>query len=155
MEVLEFTILGKPMAKQSVKAGTDSKGNRIFYKDSKIVKREKEIIESLNNTLKKDHIIWEGKPIFVTITYVYEYPKAMSKKLINASLSGKTIFKTTAPDVGDNLNKLILDVLEKIVYSLDSEIVNINATKVYGTSNRTEVSLRFQPNELLFYPISK
>ena len=155
METLEFTILGKPMPKQSVKVGKSYDGKRTFYKDSKIVKRENEIRETINKNLPPNFNIWTGNPIFIIITYVYKYPSSMSKKMINKSLLGETIFKITSPDVGDNLNKLILDVMEKTVYSLDSEIANINASKVYGSSDRTEITLLRNLSNSLFFPTKK
>ena len=155
MEIIELTIVGEPMPKQSVKQGKDHYGNKVFYTDSKIKQREKEILEQVNNVVGDNHQLWQGKPIIATITYVYQFPKTMSKKMMNLAQQGKIIYKTTKPDVGDNLNKLILDVLEGVIYRNDSEIVELKTSKVYGNESRTEISLIFNPYGVTFYPKTK
>lgn len=155
MEIVELTIMGEPMPKQSVKLGKDQNGNRQFYTDSKIKKREKEILEQISDVIGDNHQLWQGKPIIVTITYVYEFPKGMGKRMRAKVDEGVTIYKTTKPDVGDNLNKLILDVMEGVIYRNDSEIVSIQTSKVYGSESRTEISLIYNPENTLFYPKTK
>ena len=152
MEIVELTIMGDPMPKQSVKQGKDRYGNKVFYSDSKVKNREKDILKQLDDVIGGDHKLWQGKPVFVNLTYVFEFPKGMSNRLKEKASLGETIYKITSPDVGDNLNKLILDVLEKVVYKNDSEIVSVKSTKVYGRTPRTEISLIYDPENTLFYP---
>ena len=147
---IELTILGIPVPKQSVKVGKRN-GKNHFYQPEIIQAQKRKIENTLNDVLGDSHSVWNGIPICVRLTYVFPIPKGMSKKLRNQIESGETVYKTTKPDVGDNLNKLILDCLEGYVYSNDSEIVEIIASKVYGEIPRTEITL-ITDNNLLFYP---
>lgn len=155
MKLFELTIMGDPMPKQSVKQGKSRSGKKVFYKDSKITEREAEILSQLRAKLGESHIPWYCKPIIVSLTYVYPYPKTFPKRLIRLIESGETVYKITAPDVGDNLNKLILDVLQGFLYENDSEIIISSSKKVYGEIGRTEISLREMSDKVLYYPTKK
>ena len=134
--VIELTIKGEPIAKQSVQFG---KGNA--YHPAKIMNMKADIERQLSVLIDKASGLWRGKPIKATITYIFEPPKSTSKKVWDKIDSGETFYKITKPDLGDNLNKLILDVMEGYVYDNDSEICVFQLEKVYGSDPRTEISL--------------
>lgn len=65
---------------------------------------------------------------------MFEYPKAFSKK----KRAEDTIhYKTTKPDLQDNLNKALFDALEGVVWERDQNVVAMdNLKKYYSDTNR-------------------
>ncbi|MBW6484393.1 MAG: RusA family crossover junction endodeoxyribonuclease, partial [Vicingaceae bacterium] len=51
--------------------------------------------------------------------------------------NGIRIYKSTKPDLPDNLQKLVCDSLAGIVYTNDSRIVYMEVEKYYGTIPKT------------------
>ena len=53
-------------------------------------------------------------------------------------------FKTTKPDLQDNLNKAFFDSLEGLVYEQDQNIVEINRmSKFYGEADHIRVEFEY------------
>jgi Holliday junction resolvase RusA-like endonuclease len=66
-------------------------------------------------------------PLYVEITAIYTYPASWSAKRRLA-----TLWKTSKPD-RDNIEKLALDALNKIVFLDDSQIADGRTRKHYTT----------------------
>ncbi len=132
---LEYNI--RPLAHQSFRVGR----NGIKYKPKK-VKDYQNIIQILTvEQLSKDfNIIPSGSTIFVNyIEYIYAYPKSFSKKK-----KMEVVYKTTKPDLQDNLNKAFFDALEGLVYEQDQNIVVIKRmSKFYGETDKIKVQFEF------------
>ena len=132
---LEYNI--SPLAHQSFRIGR----NGIKYKPKK-VKDYQNIIQILTvEQLSKDfNIIPSGSTIFVNyIEYVYAYPKSFSKKK-----KMEMVYKTTKPDLQDNLNKAFFDALEGLIYEQDQNIVVIKRmSKFYGETDKIKVQFEF------------
>ena len=132
---LEYNI--RPLAHQSFRIGR----NGIKYKPKK-VKDYQNIIQILTIVqLPKDfNIIPSGSTIFVNyIEYIYAYPKSMAKYKRE-----KKQFKTTKPDLQDNLNKAFFDALEGLIYEQDQNIVVINKmSKFYGEFDKIMVQFEY------------
>lgn len=132
---LEYNI--RPLAHQSFRIGR----NGIKYKPKK-VKDYQNIIQILTvEQLSKDfNIIPSGSTIFVNyIEYVYAYPKSFSKKK-----KMEMVYKTTKPDLQDNLNKAFFDALEGLIYEQDQNIVVIKRmSKFYGETDKIKVQFEF------------
>ncbi len=132
---LEYNI--RPLAHQSFRIGR----NGIKYKPKK-VKDYQNIIQILTiEQLPKDfNIIPSGSTIFVNyIEYIYAYPKSMAKYKRE-----KKQFKTTKPDLQDNLNKAFFDALEGLIYEQDQNIVVINKmSKFYGEFDKIKVQFEY------------
>ena len=132
---LEYNI--RPLAHQSFRIGR----NGIKYKPKK-VKDYKNIIQILTvEQLSKDfNLIPSGSTIFVNyIEYVYAYPKSFSKKK-----KMEMVYKTTKPDLQDNLNKAFFDALEGLIYEQDQNIVVIKRmSKFYGETDKIKVQFEF------------
>ena len=73
--------------------------------------------------------------------------KSWPEKKKIAAMEGRSHFDKT-PDV-DNLIKAVMDGCNKILWSDDAKVVRIDARKQYGFPARTEVQVRWTPNEVL------
>ena len=134
---LSFDIYVKPLAHQSFRIGR----NGIRYKPKKIVDYQRNIKALIVEQLPKDFdIITSGSEIKVNyIEYIYSYPKSFSKKK-----KSQFTYKTTKPDLQDNLNKAFFDALEDLVYEQDQNIVVINKmSKFYGEEDQIKVQFKF------------
>tara|TARA_R100001440_G_scaffold70846_1_gene93503 strand:- start:1886 stop:2293 length:408 start_codon:yes stop_codon:yes gene_type:complete len=133
---LSFDIYVKPLAHQSFRIGR----NGIRYKPKRIVDYQRNIKALIVEQLPKDFdIITSGSEIKVNyIEYIYSYPKSFSKK------KRVKTFKTTKPDLQDNLNKAFFDSLEGLVYEQDQNIVEINRmSKFYGEADHIRVEFEY------------
>jgi Holliday junction resolvase RusA-like endonuclease len=134
--ILNFELNIRPLAHQSFKIGR----NGIKYKPKKVKDYQVYLQRLVTEQLPEDFsIITAGSEIKVNyIQYIYAYPKSFSKKR-----RVKT-FKTTKPDLQDNLNKAFFDALEGLVYEQDQNIVEINAmSKFYGETDKVRVEFEF------------
>ena len=125
---LEFKFDIEPVAKQSVKIS--KYGN---YTPKKMKETSNAISLMAKKQLPKGFELLKG-PIIVHGIYFYFTPtKQMlkTKKGRESLFDGKTVTKHTKPDL-DNLNKLVWDALEGIVFKNDSQICEIkNCVKEY------------------------
>ena len=131
---LKFDI--KPMAKQSFR--TTRTGNK--YLDASVIKYRKAIrnmaIAQMRNQ-KAERI--EGA-VNMNIIYAFRRPKSLSKKERNEIDGGKTVPKTTKPDI-DNLVKAILDALNGIVWKDDAQVTQINIQKIWSAKDQIEIEI--------------
>lgn len=131
---LEFEI--KPMAKQSFR--TTRNGNK--YLDPSVIKyrktiRNMAILQMRNQKAEKI----EGA-VNMNIVYAFRRPQSLSKKERNEIDGGKTVPKTTKPDI-DNLTKAILDALNGIVWKDDAQVAQINIQKIWSAKDQIEVEI--------------
>lgn len=87
----------------------------------------------------------EWKPsdlhVHASIIAFFEIPKSFSKKK-RIDISVGKLYPTKKPDA-DNIAKSILDSLNGIAYHDDSQVVELNVTKLYSEYPRVEVMLIF------------
>lgn len=82
-----------------------------------------------------------GKPLFVKLGFYLEPPIAVSKiKKNQAALEAETIPVVKKPDI-DNLQKSVLDALNKHAWPDDNQISNIYAKKRYSLRPRIEIEV--------------
>lgn len=80
-----------------------------------------------------DHFIRvDDRPLHVEYRFVYSPPKSMRKRDRAYMEQGIPVYKTTRPDLGDNLRKGLNDALTGVVWGDDSLIVSDKGEKVYG-----------------------
>ena len=131
---LNFEI--KPMAKQSFR--TTRSGQK--YLDPSVIKYRKAIrnmaIAQMRNQ-KAEKI--EGA-VNMNIVYAFRRPQSLSKKERNEIDGGKTVPKTTKPDI-DNLTKAILDALNGIAWKDDAQVTQINIQKIWSAKDQIEVEI--------------
>jgi Holliday junction resolvase RusA-like endonuclease len=76
-------------------------------------------------------------PLKVFLQFTLPIPASVTKKRLKSILDGLEVH-TKKPDL-DNLIKATIDGMDKIVFDNDSQIVNISATKKYGTHPQTDI----------------
>lgn len=83
-----------------------------------------------------DHRPWTG-PVLLRFTAVFETPKSFNKALRQAADRGQ-LYATKKPDK-DNIEKLIKDALNGLVYVDDQQVMG-GGLKRYGSPARVEIS---------------
>ena len=123
-----FTIPGEPCGKGRARA-TIRAGRATMYTPAKTVSYEAQIKFFAQQAYKAQLI--EG-PVAMHIQALFGIPKSWSKKklaqLNNGEIKG---FATKKPD-NDNIQKIVADALNGVVYKDDSQIVSSFCTKYYG-----------------------
>ena len=112
-----------------------------FTYQPKRIKDYKREIELMVRKQLPDHfcLIPKGTPISIKkLHYIFEYPKSFSKVK-----QKNTKFKTTKPDLHDNLNKALFDALEGVVWEQDQNICLMeDVRKIYGQENKIEIEIQ-------------
>lgn len=134
--VMNFTHYGEPKGQPRARMSTKL---NIMFDGSKSLRQT--ILEQVMAKMPKNF-----KPtsnyIECDITFYLNTPKGFSKR--DTLLAELGIVKPTKkPDI-DNLQKLIFDSLNKVLYADDSSVVTCNARKLYSCKPRTEISLRIK-----------
>lgn len=80
--------------------------------------------------------------IELEIVIVYGLPKTMTNQDKAYILQGGTIYKTTLPDLTDNLIKGICDGMQGKVYLNDGQVCKIKSQKIYGEIERAVIIIR-------------
>lgn len=83
------------------------------------------------------HRAWTG-PVLLRFTAVFETPRSFNKALREAAARG-VLYATKKPDK-DNIEKLIKDALNGLVYVDDQQVMG-GGLKRYGSPARVEISL--------------
>jgi len=136
---MRFTFFGKPFAKQSTKF--TRKG--FVYTPAKIKTAENNIRVQAIQQLPKGFIPFQGEVFVTKCHFIFAPPKSLRKKDLRRIKEGGTVYKMTKPDLSDNLNKLLYDALESIVFINDSRIVAMdNVKKYYGFTPRIELEIQ-------------
>lgn len=74
-------------------------------------------------------------PLEVSVRICFQKIKSISKKTSDAIDMGAIVYKSTKPDLTDNLLKGIFDALQGVAYYQDSQIAVLrNVEKIYGNT---------------------
>ena len=161
-KLLKFEILGEPKSKQSMRtavamkngepvAKLTAKGKKSFkihtFQDKKTESNELWIKWNIAGQLPFGFKLFTGPIIIHKLHYIFSYTLAATKRH-NKQLQRtdfrkmEPIYKTTKPDVPDNLNKMVFDAMEKLVYLNDSQVIGIdNLRKYYGLQPKIIIEL--------------
>lgn len=131
-----FTILGIPTPKQSFRF--TKTGHK--YQTSKVVQDESNTRAQIVAKLPKKFSILD-EPLKMEAEYVFPFPSSFSKKNILLAKSGKRFYKSTKPDISDNLNKGYLDAMQGVVFLNDSLVCEIRAVKYYGFTPKVVIKI--------------
>lgn len=140
---IEFTIPGKPVGKGRPRARIMTANGKQFvhlYTDKETVDTEK-VVAQLARLVMGPRNPFSG-PLVMELLVHHPIPASWSKKDRQAALDGETACMAK-PDL-DNVVKLVLDALNKIVYTDDKQVVGILARKQYGMDPRVEVKIKPQ-----------
>jgi len=135
--ILKFRIDGVPIAKQSFRKTRSGH----CYQKKEIIDREKEIKRQVLKQLPEGFEPSTSGIIINYLTFVFPPTKSIMKgKNKNTDLSG-ILFKNTKPDL-DNLEKLLFDALQGVVYVNDSQIYKKKyISKIYGLTPGIELEI--------------
>jgi Holliday junction resolvase RusA-like endonuclease len=141
--MLKIIIKGTPKAKQSFRFGYNKYIGRVVKYQPKNVKQEETNIKAqIANSLPNGFKMFTNAVKINYMTFVFPPLKNFPKWKLNLIDSGGVIFKTTQPDLTDNLQKGFIDAMKGLVFSNDSIIcVCGNVKKIYGKEPRTEIEL--------------
>ena len=118
--------------------------NMAAYTESSLVKEEKKYKEIfLAQALEQEHQIYTEEVHILKIHFIFPYLQSFSAKKIKEINKGNYIeFKTTKPDMHDNLKKMLIDSMAGIIFSEDSRICSeTNIKKFYGPNPGTYITL--------------
>lgn len=122
---MKFTIYMEPVAKG--RARTCVRGDFVHsYTPSKT----KEAEEFIRMQVVKYRGFKPGIPLHVAIHFFLTKPKSAKKRVSH----------TVKPDL-DNLTKLVLDSLNKIMWHDDAQIVSLYSEKAYDSPARIEIEV--------------
>lgn len=140
--ILVINIPGEPKPKQS--ARFCRAGNTIrSYQKSSVKATEAMIKQMVKLQLPDDFEIITG-PVYVRkLHYKFTPIKSMKKADKERLDRFEVVYKTTKPDLTDNLSKGLFDALEGIVYKNDSQICAMDKIRKFY-SNRPGIYLELE-----------
>lgn len=130
MTVKTFTIHGKPFAKQRPRF---SRANGRSYTPAETVSFERTVAQIA--TLQFAEPL--AGPVKVTIWATFAPAQSWSKRKVADHLHRP---HTQKPDL-DNIQKSILDGLNRIAFADDSQVAEITCRKVWGVTEQTVVTV--------------
>lgn len=146
---MKLIIIGEPKGKQSAKFHRI--GNFVkSYQPQDVIKNENNIRAQIVTQLPKDFVLWTKGVRVKSLLYVFTPLKTLKKSFRKVIDNGGYLYKTTKPDLTDNLNKSLFDAMQGVVYENDSLICDTcNVRKVYGRMPRIEIEME-EIDELSF-----
>jgi Holliday junction resolvase RusA-like endonuclease len=126
--MLQFTILGEPIPKQSARHSVNN-GKIHSWQPPVVTNAVAHIRQQLIDQLPQDFIPYNNQPLSISITFYFIKPQS-TRKNVNE--------KITKPDL-DNLQKLVLDAMQGIVYHNDANIVKLYSYKTFGEKAKTTI----------------
>ncbi|WP_077417936.1 RusA family crossover junction endodeoxyribonuclease [Chryseobacterium sp. JV274] len=138
---IALKILGTPQPKQSTRFKVQKFGSKQFakaYQPAKVIQNERNIAFDVKSQLPKGFIPFTTA-IKAKVTFVFPPLKSWNKKIQEQFETGEKIYKTSRPDLTDNLMKGTMDAMTGIVYTDDAVIVKVESEKIYGKVPRIEI----------------
>jgi Holliday junction resolvase RusA-like endonuclease len=130
--VLKLQIMGIPFSKQSFRFATIA-GHVHKYQPKKVVDAEANVQSQVIQQLPEGFKPWTGKVFVNKMWFHFPALKSMTKKQKSFIESGGMIYKSTKPDLTDNLAKGLFDAMAGIVYVNDAQVCQMgNIRKVFS-----------------------
>lgn len=134
MDKVFFIVYGDPKGKARPRV---TRGHAYTPKNT--AEYENKVLLSYRKSYP-DRIPWEhGVPLKARIRAYYAIPETITNKKKELMRKGEA-FPTKKPDA-DNVEKIILDSLEKILFHNDAQFVDCRTTKHYGDVPRVEIEI--------------
>ena len=127
---IKFEFAIEPVAVQSARFFRAGKHIRSFQPEK--VKDFKGFIRYSAISQLPDGFIPFDEPLRIDADFVFLPPKSLSKRELKKIESGEIVYKTTRPDLTDNLMKGVADALTKLVWTDDSRVCEVHSRKRYG-----------------------
>lgn len=142
MQTITINIPGNPIPKQSARFSIVN--NHIHkYQPKSITNNKNTIALTALAQLPKDFKPFSS-PISASITFAFQPLKSFPKSKLQ-TLDTQIFHKPTKPDL-DNLIKQLWDALQSIIFLNDSQIVHINARKIYSHTPHTLITFQILEN---------
>ena len=155
--IYKFVFYGEPKPKQSARFRIQTGNGKSFiksYQKKSVVDNEKSLAMDCKAQMIQQGCKISDKAIkIISLCYVFSPISTLKKaeKLLIHAYEGmeatncQVIFKTTKPDLTDNLNKGLFDALQGILYHNDSQICEMqNVRKVYGETPRIILTVEME-----------
>jgi len=131
MPILHLELHGNPKPKQSARHAVTADGHIRSWQAPEVINEMNNIRYSITQQLPEGFIpINTG--IKISLWFKFEVPKTYERKfakLEQESLFLTPFYKTTKPDI-DNLQKMVLDAMQGVVFTNDALIYSLSATKI-------------------------
>lgn len=141
---MTFEILGIPQSKQSARfyaTEINGKASVRSFQSSKVKREERNIRLDIKSQLPPDFKpLMEG--VRVSVTFIFPFPKSFSKAKLKQHDEGKVFFKTTKPDLTDNLMKGLFDAAQGVLFLNDSQVCEVHSVKIYGHTPKTVLRIK-------------
>ena len=137
IQKLSIVIPGNPIAQSRPRLRRTGKFVSVYDPDRK----EKELLISYVQEEIGKHFQPIEKPISINITFHMPMLSTWSPPRKQKS---EGLIHIKRPDL-DNLLKYILDSLNGILYSDDSQIYEINTRKIYSSEPKTVICAKYEP----------
>jgi Holliday junction resolvase RusA-like endonuclease len=134
---LEFDIV--PLAIQSARFYAAGKIIRS-YQPEKNVSYKTALRLLCVNQLPNDFELLTG-PLMLESDFYFPPPKSMRKRDLERLRNGEVIYKSTRPDLEDNLQKGTCDALTGILWHDDSQICRVISSKQYGLKPMIKITV--------------
>jgi Holliday junction resolvase RusA-like endonuclease len=128
---VKFIVPGTPTAKG--RAQPDRFGN--MRTPEKTIKAERQVEELAEKAMRKREPLFGA--IRISLTFVFDVPAGWNRAQRADALSG-LMPHISKPDI-DNIEKMVLDGMNGVVYYDDSQVAEVYKRKRYGSGNRIEV----------------
>lgn len=134
---MHISILGIPKPKQSFRY--TRKG--IRYQTKEVKQNERSMREQIISQLPAGFKPWSGPIVVNSLLFTFPPKKGETKRNM-ALVEAGMLWKTTKPDLTDNLQKALWDAMEGIVFLNDSQVCCMrNVEKRYGMKPGIEIEL--------------
>ena len=138
--ILKFTVPGQPQGKARARTVM----NRYTGKTMSFTPEKTALYENLIKVSYFEQCgrrnVEKGTPISIKIIAGFQIPKSTSLKRERQMLAG-LLRPTKKPDA-DNISKCILDALNGIAYHDDSQVTDLEVTKIYAKEPGVRVFIR-------------
>ena len=145
MEARQWNIV-IPIRPKAVQSTRGDRGH--FHVDPKVRKWKESILPYIKASapdVPSDLPIWVRR-----IRYVYKVPQSADKQALKYIEAGGEIPYMVAGDLTDNLSKGLIDCCAGLIFTDDKNIVRVdNARKIYGLSDRIEITFEEIPGIML------
>ena len=136
---MKFIVYGQPTAKARPRFAKS--GNFVTtYTDKKTSDYEALVRQSLFEQSGVVVMFNEQAQLEATIWAYYRIPRATTKKKIEQMINGQ-IRPLVKPDL-DNIAKIILDSLNKILFEDDKQIIKLTIEKWYSNDPLVEIEIK-------------